>query len=129
MKLICKKELDTSSIEAFIINYFEEFAPETFYKDTGKIQCSGCCNRSIPDITALVNGTFDLDMTEEDVAMILVDLVKHESLEVLYCPDIDRLVFLEGSLDDWEEINNMDCVGVDGYCWEDLVTKYKKKYG
>jgi len=46
----------------------------------------------------------------------------------LYCPDIDRLVFLEGCVDDWEEIGNMYQTGVDGYCWEDLVTEYKKKY-
>lgn len=89
MKLTAKADIDKTSINSFLKDYFNKGCPETYLDD--KIQCTSHKRRSFLDLLALAQNYFDCD--EELLAYELVNLWENKKIEALYCTDINKVVF------------------------------------
>lgn len=134
-KIYCKEELTGRHKREFLLSYFENQTPETFWdaKCTNS-QCSRKRSRSIGDIKMLLDGRFSKKTKIEDVIFLLVDLVLKEDIKALFCPDINKLVFFNKTRPYYYFCDNpaIDAPrrtykGTDGYSWIEVLEIHKNK--
>lgn len=94
MKLFLAKDIviDRSSKEKFLEDYFRLEQPATFTED-GELQCEADRNRSIRDLTMLLNGEFEEPTSEEDCALLLEILLRDRRVRSLHCSTVKKLVY------------------------------------
>jgi len=134
-KIYCKKKITGSSKRKFLLSYFSQITPETFWDvECTNSQCSRTKNRSIGDIKMLLDGRFKKKTPIEDVIFLLVDLVLKESIKALFCPDINKLVFFNKTRPYYYFCDNPEIdaprrtrKGTDGYSWVEVLEIHKNK--
>ena len=113
MRTIYYKEApeNPESLKVLLKHYFDETHPETYWTDSGKIQCRDGCNRSIDDLILLANHYFP-GSTCKDVLNAYIEITKelreansNASCIFFKCNDIDRPVMMS---DKYYHLPNVD---------------------
>lgn len=138
--IYCKKKFNTRSKKAFLLEYLNDYAPETYWVADDVLQCSKRRRRSIGDLNALLNGTFKTKTSFDKLVKILLDLVSTKndgvSINCLYCDSVEKLVFYNKSMhpQNWTfKINNtkhsgyQTVTGEDGHSWRKIEEIYNKQ--
>lgn len=95
-KIHCKVELDTTSVESLIKDYYKKLCPETFYEN-GEKQCNKGKSRSFYDLLSLVEYYFKGNRKSE-LADVLCWLLMKNEIGCLFCGNINKVVFYSWKL-------------------------------
>lgn len=114
-KIHCKVELDTTSVESLIKDYYNKLCPATFFED-GTEQCDEKRSRSFYDLLSLVSYYFEGDRTSE-LALVLCDMLNRREVGCLLCYTIGKVVFYPISLhkEFWSYRYNLEKDNFSGY--------------
>jgi len=134
-KIYCKSKINNASRRRALISYFHKASPSTYDDpEFNIVQCYGDRNRSVGDLTMLLNGLFKKESVVENIIWLLVDMVNKKECSALFCPNINKIVFYPGKKIGYgfnsvshSTYTNKDKVGVDGYSWNQMLEIYKNK--
>lgn len=79
------------SLSEYVNLYFERNMPAT-YDVNGNLQCKMRRRRSFSDLFSLCKAKFN-DVTVEQLATELVQLLREKKIKALFCPNINKVVF------------------------------------
>ena len=85
------KSKKITNIKEYLERYFKNGTKGSYYKD-GTIQCYPQKNRSFYDLFFIVKARFN-EVTEEELAFHLIDLLRNGVLKTVPCGDVKKIVF------------------------------------
>ena len=85
------KSKKITNIKEYLERYFKNGTKGSYYKD-GTIQCYPGRNRSFYDLFFIVKARFK-EITEEELAYNLIDMLKSRILKTVPCGDVQKVVF------------------------------------
>ena len=141
-KLTVKEELDKSSLESFLKDYFNKKQPATYLGN--ELHTNSNKRRSFSDIVVLCKSYFEC--TEEEIAEILINLWEEYTIGCLFCPGISKVVFYNRDTDEEDgwyitpkmfennpvgnniigSYNKPTAIGEDGYTFTDIYNLAKQ---
>ena len=85
------KSKKITNVREYLERYFKNGTKVTKFKD-GTIQCYPQRNRSFYDLFFIVKARFK-EITEEELAFNLIDMIKNQTLKIILCGDTMKTVF------------------------------------
>ena len=85
------KSKKITNVREYLERYFKNGTKGSYYKD-GTIQCYPQRNRSFYDLFFIVKARFK-EITEEELAFNLIEMIKNQTLKVIPCGDVMKTVF------------------------------------
>ena len=134
-KIYCKDKLNVTSRRSALKSYFHKGSPSTYNNtECTIVQCYYDRNRSVGDLTMLLNSLFKKESVVENIIWLLVDMVNKKECSALYCPNINKVVFYPKRKIDYgfnsephSTYTNKETIGIDGYSWNLMLEIYKTK--
>ena len=85
------KSKKITNVREYLERYFKNGTKGSYYKD-GTIQCYPHRNRSFYDLFFIIKARFK-EITEEELAFHLTDMLKNRILKTIPCGDVRKVVF------------------------------------
>lgn len=113
------KSKKITNVREYLERYFRNGTKGSYYKD-GSIQCYPGRNRSFYDLFFIVKARFK-EITEEELAFHLIDMIKIKVLKTTPCGDVMKVVFYTPEMHGYGFNYNET---QDPYYSSDMIKKY-----